>query len=66
MAVGRGIRLVSSLPVPPEPSASLPRLNDLLCSQCGRVVCEGPRAKLFAGMVLRCNACGTSVRVTAS
>ena len=31
---------------------------DLVCSNCGTVVCEGLRRSLFVGMVLHCNGCG--------
>jgi len=60
VAVDRAIRLQA---VPdPVPSALPAPAKDLACSRCGAVVCEGSRAKLFAGMVLTCNSCGERVR----
>ena len=38
------------------------RNADVLCSRCGRVVCEAARRTLFAGMVLNC-ACGEKNRI---
>ena len=37
--------------------------SDLRCSSCDAVVCDAARARLFAGLVLQCAACGQSVRV---
>lgn len=60
MVVDRAIRLQA---VPdPAPSTVPAPLKHLTCSRCGAVVCEGARAKLFAGMVLTCNSCGERVR----
>lgn len=56
MQVERAIRLkpVESAPVEEAP----PEKKGLVCSRCGAVICDPVRAKMMAGIVLKCTGCG--------
>jgi hypothetical protein len=60
VAVDRAIRLSGE--AEPANERALPAPPKLICPKCGAVVAEGGRVKLFAGMVLSCNGCGTQIR----
>ncbi|HEX9289226.1 MAG TPA: hypothetical protein VF904_06880 [Anaeromyxobacteraceae bacterium] len=63
LTVDRAIRLQRSVPDAPAANTRNARGKDVLCSRCEGVVCDGVRASLYAGMVLKCPACGEPNRV---
>jgi hypothetical protein len=57
MQVERAIRLRPAEGAA-EPAEPPPQKKGLICSKCGAVICDPVRAKMMAGIVLKCTGCG--------
>jgi hypothetical protein len=65
VAVERAIRITPGPRRAASPNAAplhAPIEKDLVCSSCGTTICDGPRVRLFCGIVLRCTSCGAANR----